>query len=259
MMLFIKNDIFTTIKEKYLLSTIAVLTVVGIVLSESRGVWIALFAACITVLFFYKRTKALIFALLLIATFIPLLSVSGTLRQRTVSIVTSFYTEDEKGSTGNRLELMKGALLIFEEHPLLGTGYGDFQSDIKEFVSKKKLKDIPATVHAHNIFFQALAARGIIGFVILIALFTSLVLWGKKQIKDHRVIGGYIIILSALLTIVGGLTENNIEIHRFLAVCGFTIGLIGPYGLEKAAKPCAGTDRVVVDKKQHSKYLTNKQ
>jgi O-antigen ligase len=234
MMLFIKNDIFTTLKEKYFLSTVAVLTVVGIVLSESRGVWISLFAACITVLFFYKRTKALIFALFLIAIFIPLLSVSGTLRQRTVSIVTSFYTEDATGSTGNRLELLKGALLIFEKHPLLGTGYGDFQSDIKELVSEKKLKDIPATVHAHNIFFQALATRGVIGFIILIALFTSLILWGKKQIKDHRVVGGYIIILSALLTIVGGLTENNIEIHRFLAVCCFTIGLIGPYGSEKS-------------------------
>lgn len=233
MMLFIKNDIFTTIKEKYFLSAVAVLTVVGIVLSESRGVWIALFAACIAVLFFYKRRKALIFALFLIAIFIPLLSVSGTLRQRTVSIVTSFYTEDAKGSTGNRLELLKGALLIFKEHPLLGTGYGDFQSDIKELVSEKKLEDIPATVHAHNIFFQVLATRGITGLVILLSLFTSLIVWGKKEIRDRGGAGGYIIILSALLTIVGGLTENNIEIHRFLAVCCFTIGLIGPYGAEK--------------------------
>ena len=249
MMLFIKNDIFTTIKEKYFLSAVAVLTVVGIVLSESRGVWISLFAACVAVLFFYKRRKALIFALFLIAIFIPLLSVSGTLRQRTVSIVTSFYTEDAKGSTGNRLELMKGALLIFKEQPLHGTGYGDFQSDIKELVAEKILQDIPATVHAHNIFFQALATRGVIGFVILIALFTSLVLWGRQEITQHGGIGGYIIILSALLTIVGGLTENNIEIHRFLAVCGFTIGLIGPYGSKKAAKPCAGTDRLVIDKK----------
>jgi len=75
----------------------------------------------------------------------------------------------------------------------------------------------------------------VIGFVILIALFTSLVLWGRHEITQHGGIGGYIIILSALLTIVGGLTENNIEIHRFLAVCGFTIGLIGPYGSEKSA------------------------
>jgi O-antigen ligase len=229
-MLLIGHDVFADRKEKYFLIIVAVLTFISIVLSQSRGVWIALFAACPAVIFLYNRKKALIFFLSLTAIIILLLSVSGNIRQRALSIVTSIYTEDEKGDTGNRLELWKGALVIFKEHPLLGTGYGDFQGDIKSLIVENKLKDMPVTLYAHNIFLQALATRGIIGFVILLSLFASLVVWGiKKAGSDSDTIGGYIILLSTLLTIIGGLTENNIEIHRFLAAYSFTVGLIGPY------------------------------
>jgi hypothetical protein len=235
LMLFIRNDIFITIKEKYFLVVVTLLTLSGILLSQSRGAWIAIFSACTIVLFMYRRRKAVVFLILLVTLTGTVISFSDTLRQRVVSIVTSLYTENEQGSTGGRLEIWKGSLALFKEKPILGVGYGDFRKNIKRLVDEKKLKDVSYIVHAHNIFFQVLATRGITGFIILLSLFTSLIIWGKKEIRYRGGIGGYIIILSALLTIVGGLTENNIEIHRFLAICGFTIGLIGPYGSEKAA------------------------
>lgn len=235
MMLFIRNDIFISIKEKYFLVVVTFLTLIGILLSQSRGVWIAIFAACTIVLFLHGRRKAIVFLILLIVITGTLFSFSDTLRHRVTSIFTSIYTENEQGSTGGRLEIWKGSLLLFREKPILGVGYGDFRQNIKRLVDEKKLGDVSYIVHAHNIFLQVLATRGIIGFIILLSLFTSLIIWGKKEIRDRGGIGGYIIILSALLTIVGGLTENNIEIHRFLAICCFTIGLIGPYGSEKTA------------------------
>ena len=235
MMLFIKNSFITTLKDKYLLVFVALLTLTGILLSQSRGVWVAIFAACTIVLFLYSRRKAIVFLILFVAITGTVMSFSDTLKHRVVSIVTSIYTENEQESTGGRLEIWKGSLLLFEEKPILGVGYGDFRQNIKRLVDEKKIKDVSHIVHAHNIFLQVLATRGIIGFIILLSLFSAWIVWGKKEIRDRGGIGGYIIILSALLTIIGGLTENNIEIHRFLAVCGFTIGLIGPYGSEKAA------------------------
>jgi O-antigen ligase len=149
------------------------------------------------------------------------------LKEKATSIVTSFYTEDEKGSTGSRVELWKGALLIFKESPLMGVGTGNFESSIKRLVHEKKLKKTPTLVHAHNIFLQALATRGVFGIITTLGLFIALIKWGTEEIRNHGSVGGYIIILSTAFTMISGLTENNIEFTRFLAAYCFTIGLFG--------------------------------
>src|SRR3990172_8773138 len=142
MMLFIKNSFITTLKDKYLLVFVALLTLTGILLSQSRGVWVAIFAACTIVLFLYSRRKAIVFLILFVAITGTVMSFSDTLKHRVVSIVTSIYTENEQESTGGRLEIWKGSLLLFEEKPILGVGYGDFRQNIKRLVDEKKIKDV---------------------------------------------------------------------------------------------------------------------
>jgi O-antigen ligase len=164
---------------------------------------------------------------------IIIFSFNNTLRQRAISIVTSVYTEDEKGGTGARIELWKGALLIFHEHPLFGAGTGNFESNIIRLVQEKKLKETPTMVHAHNIYLQALATKGIIGFVILIVLLSVLLHWGMKETQNYGGMGGYIIIFSTVLTMAGGLTEDNIGTTKYLVAYCFTMGLLGPSGLMK--------------------------
>ena len=253
-MLFISSDINRRRKIFFAITSFVIF--MGIVVSRSRGVLIALFASCATILLFYNIRKAAVFILTFMICCGLIFSLSSALRARAISTITFLYEKNENinenvkiANDQNRFELWKGALLIFREHPVFGTGSGDFQDEIKRLIAEKKLKDMDAMGHSHNIFLQALAARGIIGLGILVALFAHILKWGLHETKKGNKIGGYVIIVSTLLTIVGGLTENNIEIHRFLAVCGFTIGLIGPYGSKKAAKPCAGTDRLVIDKK----------
>ena len=85
-------------------------------------------------------------------------------------------------------------------------------------------------MHAHNIYMHALATRGLIGFALTVGLFVVLITWGMRSIRDGGGIGGYIIILSTVLAIVGGLTEINLDINKFLAAYCLTIGLLGPYG-----------------------------
>jgi len=236
-MIFIGQDTFKSKKEKLFLIASAGAIFMGILVSGARGVWVALLPACFITLYHYGRKSAFIFLSSLLLVLTIAFSCSNDLVKRTSSIVTSFYTENEAGSTGNRLELWKGSYLMFRQSPLMGVGSGDFEAAIKRFIAEKKLNDIPATGHAHNIYFQALATRGLIGFGILVALFTSVILWGRNEIKAHNEIGGYVIIVSTLLAMMGGLTENNMEIHRYLAAFSFTIGLIGPYGASNDNSP----------------------
>lgn len=228
-LLFIPNTLFADRRGSIFLVITGLLTFTAILLSQSRGVWIALIPACIITLYLFDRKKTLYISGILIGLLAVFFVMSPVLRQRASSIVTSAYTENEVGSTGNRIELWKGALIIFSKSPVFGTGYGDFQPDIHNLVRDGRLKKTPVTIHAHNFFLQTLATRGIIGLSILIALFTAILRWGWQEIRNHNNIGGYIIILSTILAIIGGLTENNVEIHRFLAAYSFTLGLLGQW------------------------------
>jgi O-antigen ligase len=225
-----RTYLFTSKKGLYFIISVVVLTLCGVILSQSRGIWIAFFTACVITLYLYDHKKAFAFLLSCMIIIAILFSISDTLKRRAFSIVTSLYAEDEAGSTDNRIELWKDSLLMFKEHPLLGTGLGDFETEINKIISLKKLKKIHTTSHAHNIYFQVLVTRGGIGFAILLALLVSLLKWGQRLIHDNGGIGGYIIILTTLLTMVGGLTDDHIEFTLFLAAYCLIVGLLGPIG-----------------------------
>lgn len=227
-----KTDLLFSKKEFYFLMIVAFLTLSGVILAQTRGAWLALFAASVITLFLYDRRKAFICFFSFVTLFVIIFLTSSALKQRAASIVTSFYTEDETGSTGSRLELWKGSLLIFKEHPVLGTGLGDFRSDIEKLISDKKLKQIVTTCHAHNIYLQVLATRGVIGLTLLGALFIFLMRWGIKRIRENPGIGGYVIVLSTLVIMINGLTANCIEDTQFVAASSLVIGLLGPFGVE---------------------------
>ncbi len=116
--------------------------------------------------------------------------ISSNLRHRATSIITSAFTEDITGNTVTRIELWKGALLIFKESPLIGVGTGNFEKNIIRLVDEKKLKLPPTLVHAHNIYFQALATRGAVGVIISLCFFIALIKWGVERIKLNGGTGG---------------------------------------------------------------------
>jgi O-antigen ligase len=232
-MLFIRNkNVFESKRGILFLSIVATLTFFGILFSLSRGVWVAIVAACLITLFLYDNRKAFIFSFFIMFILVITLSMSNDLRQRAFTIITSLFEENETGSTGIRLELWKASLIIFKESPLLGIGTENFDTSVKRLGQENKIKKmLPLPyVHAHNIFFQALATRGAVGFITTLGLFIALIKWGTEEIRNNGNVGGYIIILSTTFTIISGLTENNIEFTKFLAAYCFTIGLLGSLG-----------------------------
>ncbi len=230
------NDLFQSRTGRTFLLLTTFLTLGGILVSGTRGVWVALVAACILTVYIYDRRKGLITLCVIGTIIIIVISSSSYIRHLASSIVTSPFNEDSTGSVGSRIELWKGAVLIFEKSPLLGCGTGNFETLIWELTAQNKIQDVYYKMHAHNIFLQTLATRGIIGITIDIAFFTTFIIWGMKEIREHENKGGYIIILSIILTIVGGLTEDNIEIAKYLTAFSFTIGLLGPYGNNRVSR-----------------------
>jgi O-antigen ligase len=217
----------SNLSRLFLLVTIC-LTFGGIISSQSRGTWLALMTACGFTLFLYDRRKSLYFALIVFLVSAMIIASSGTLRHRAGTIVTSLYTENEQGSTGNRFELWKGSLYIFQKHPVLGTGIWDFESDITDLIGQSKIKSMPYTMHAHSLYFQALATRGITGLALTVLLLASVLRWGIRETRHRKDPGGYVIIFCAVLTIVGSFTEVTLELSKYLAVSCYTIGLFGP-------------------------------
>lgn len=236
-------DLVKAKKELFLVLITIAFTLLGILFSQSRGVWLALFAACSVSLFFYDRLKAAIFLFFTIATLILIFASNGPLKHRAVSIAASVVNpQTDPDSTGIRLKLWKGSLLIFQESPMLGTGVGDFRSDINRLIHTKKIDEIldPPRGNAHSTFFHTLATQGIVGIFLLLGLYTSVISFAIREIRTTVGPGGYIILLMTIVLIVGGLTVpylGGIGMNVVLAEYCFLFGLLGPYGsLKKELK-----------------------
>ena len=229
-MLLLSRDSFVKSGWRRLLAMAGFLAALGgIVFSQSRGVWIAIFPVLLIAPLLYDRRRTRILVLPAAAALVLIFSLNGALRHRAASIITSLYTENYMGSTGNRLQLWQGALMIYEKHPALGAGVNGFVPDINKLVSEGKIKPVPVRCEAHNMFLQTLSTQGTIGFIILLAFIFILFRWGRGEIRDHGGIGGYMIIFSTMLVIIGGMTENSIGLSKYLAAYCLTLGLMGGY------------------------------
>lgn len=223
------------LSERVFLTFVILSTAAGILLFQSRGVWIAFIMALTATIYFYDKRKAVITALALLVAITTLLSFSSSLRNRAVSIITSVYTEDENGSTGNRFELWKASWMIFKNSPIFGTGLWDYQSDVQELIREGWVANVPVTFHAHNIYLHNMATRGIVGFFATTAMFAALLTWGRSLIRKNNGEGGYIIIFSTLIMMIGGLTDTTFaDGAPYAFAYWYTIGLFGPCSSNEA-------------------------
>lgn len=80
--------------------------------------------------------------------------------------------------SGNRHNIWDSAFAAFEHRPLLGTGPGTF-----EFWWSRNGTNREFVRDAHNIYLEALAETGVIGFLLLIAFFAGLLLaaWSARR------------------------------------------------------------------------------
>ena len=138
------------------------------------------------------------------------------------------YTEQQ-----DRLYMWYGAVKIFFENPILGSGTGSYKTAMKGR-GRPEWPDVP---HPHNDFLYMAASFGILGIFAYIWLFSEII---RNAWKERQNPLGNFILSSALVTLVSGLFNAQLLDAGMAFMVSFTVGL--QQWLPKFASPNAVRD-----------------
>ncbi len=142
----------------------APLTLVGIILSGSRGAWIASFIVILMLPFICLskiKHKVIIFLVLVLATIVLSTSLYVTSSMVKVRVDDFIANKGEK----TRPTMWKAGWEIFKEHPILGSGLGSYALKFEKYRPEKWNKNARYT---HNDYLNTLSDSGIIGLILVV-------------------------------------------------------------------------------------------
>lgn len=198
-------------------------SLIALIYNGTRGAWIAAVITCILVSIITMRSRwKTIGLLVIIASSIVIMCVSSPhLYQKVVSIgdVSTFQSNTE------RLRIWTSAFHMFEDHPLLGVGFSQYESAYHERYILPTAKE-PQLGHAHSNVMQYLGESGALGCVSIVALWIYLLYYGYKGWRCTRCPAFAVLFLIVLGLVLQGLTEYNmgnsvvVKLYWFaLAIC----------------------------------------
>src|SRR6187551_3525277 len=198
----------------------------ALLLTMTRGAWIAVFAGLIAVCVLLRSRVLALATVLAIAVMFLYTHHYRNDQGRTLAVDT-FATEQADRNVATRLVLWDISWKMFLDHPLLGVGMGDYSREAEKRLAERHVR---TTVDSHNIYLQILATRGLVGFIPFVAYWVVLVmtLWKlarravKGSLARHYAIGA---LGATAAVLVGALTENNIDDAEVFAAFMFLDGL----------------------------------
>lgn len=147
-----------------------------ILLTQSRGVFIALIAFAIVILKGQKKGRGKILLLVGASAIVIALAAPSSVWHRlgTLSSVTNAQSAakaDDEGSARQRLEIWRVARTIFAENPITGVGVGAYP-DAHYVYSQRAQFDRIALGHRdpHSTYFHLMAETGAVGFLLFFAM-----------------------------------------------------------------------------------------
>ncbi|PTO86857.1 O-antigen ligase [Vibrio splendidus] len=172
----------SSVKEKWICSLPLLIIIYPLIISESRGVWIALIISIIVVSFTYVKSKGITLnKMIILLTSFSIISIGSLFLFKdniefTIKKTQQEINQMESGvfdnSIGLRFKMWLIAPKLIEKNMLLGSG-DSHQLEIKKLYDKGEvsysLYNFNPT-HYHNQFLDKLIKSGIIGLVILISL-----------------------------------------------------------------------------------------
>ncbi|MCU0513675.1 MAG: O-antigen ligase family protein [Anaerolineae bacterium] len=203
----------------------------AIIMSWSRGAWLALLAAVAVLVFALPRRSGQSLLIVLAGgSLFALLWFSGALPESIVNRITSstaefFAFDDMRGvdiTGGNyavveRLAHWQAALNIAHDHPWLGVGMGNYEIVYADY----RLLNWPFPLgHAHNYYLNILAEAGMIGLLAYVSLWTGIFwfTWRTRRHPDpriHSVAAGLLGTWTylAMHSLLDNLYVNNVFLH----------------------------------------------
>ena len=126
--------------------------------------------------------------------------------------VSARFKSIEEGNSKGRLIIWKNTLEIIKMKPLFGYGVGNHKLNIMRVEAKKKPNYIVSD-HAHNDFLEMQSELGVIGELLYLSLYLSIILFGIKTIFSRKV--KYNFRLIALTSILLLITYINDAVFNF--------------------------------------------
>ena len=186
-------------------------------MSQARGAWIALPVYLLIHIVYNKASrKSAILKLLLASAVLSALVVltpAGNIIEKrydeAVAEIGQFYRgENFDTSIGHRLSMWAIAYDVWKEHPVIGTGLGDFDEDMVRHQGMGKFPEVVVYGSTHNIFVQAMVGTGVAGFLALgfgLVLAPLLLFYQRRNRQKEYAAMGVLVIASY---IVFGLSES---------------------------------------------------
>jgi O-antigen ligase len=215
---------------------VSTLLVVGtsVLLTYTRGVWIAVFAAVVAMSFLWRLRNGLIAIVVCSAVAALLYIAVPSVRNRVdfTAKVANATTAKESYDT-ERVVLWKTNLMIFKDHPWFGTGYGQNKFHLHEYYEKQGLPRDQFIGHAHNQYLHLLAGTGVLGLLCYLGLLGMIALLTLKAFlkfsREHLFYKGLALgsLGGQICFVVGSLTESNFEHSkvRFAIMIMWALGL----------------------------------
>ena len=183
--------------------------VVASILSGSRGGWLALLLSAVPV-YSYGRHAMGRRAVVIIGMCVVLLAAVCVIpqvgvRDRLTDVAKELHqykNGNPDSSVGARLEMWKGALTLFSEHPVAGIGRANYNRGLNMLVDEGRIDPtMREYYHAHNEFLNALATQGLLGGLALFFLYAAPLYFFTRQLREpgmHRpyALAGVLLVLS---------------------------------------------------------------
>ncbi|HDL5700307.1 TPA: O-antigen ligase family protein [Mannheimia haemolytica] len=165
------------------------------ILSGARGGWIAFPFCFLMILAFNFRhiNKKIIACCAILLTIILTLFIYKPefgIQKRYQQAINDIYHYTEKGnknsSLGARFDMWENALTAINEKPILGHGSSGYESfKQKQVQSKQMAKSTLRFNSLHNQYLESFVKRGIIGFIVLIAILVIPLAIFIKRLKTN--------------------------------------------------------------------------
>lgn len=131
----------------------------------------------------------------------------------------SQLTQTEEGTGKDRLEMWKIAGTAIQERPLLGSGLSTysyyFSQYYPNYMDARPLKDRYSN-YSHNYWLDNGVAHGLVGLLLLIAIYISFTLAGYKKALDEEDPGRKLLYIALFAAVWGYLTQATFNIETVI-------------------------------------------
>ncbi|MBF0485340.1 MAG: O-antigen ligase family protein [Candidatus Omnitrophica bacterium] len=211
----------------FLLSSLA------LVLTFSRGAWIATFLAlalCLMVTLRHALTRDKVIKIFFILSIgcVIFLSYLGPISDRLLL--------GDEGASGSRIRLAKGAVQVIADHPLVGVGLNNFQEIVGQYgvreasagFFKNGVLYLARNLSVHNRFLLTAAETGMVGFAFFLSFLLIVLISGFKYITRYKSENS-LVSFGLYAAFVGSLFYMQVEIFNdtnILTLFMLVVGLL---------------------------------